>query len=1328
MTPTPSEHPDQQPVATSVHITNVTFSPTTLNTGAMLNVSITVFNDTAEILGTQEPDPGLVYDEGDTFYTRSFPDVKNAFRVGIDCDGHAGIDHPYRWGLGAPLAPGQSATITGTIRLKTARAINYWAGLVCEQFAWLQDRQGTQTITVNAPEAVTITNATLSPTTLRAGELLNVSITVHNDSPETIPTQEPDPGFVYDEGDTFRSRGFTETNGNVRVGIDFDGRTGIDHPYRWGLGAPLAPGETRTVTGAIRLQSARTVPFWCGLVREQVAWLQDGQGKQTITVKPAGSLTITDVSWAPTTISAGGLLNLSITVRNDSTETIPTQEPNPGFVYEESDTFRSRGFTEIAGNARVGIDFDGRTGIDHPYRWGLGAPLAPGETRTVTGAIRLRTLRTIQYWTGLVREMVAWVEDRQGTQAIIVNTGTIQVTDATFMPTVISAGKVLNASVTVHNNSLETLHTQTPDPGFVYDEDDTFRSRGFTETSDAFRIGIDFDGRAGIDHPYRWGLGAPLAPGETRTITGAIRLNTARTIQYWAGLVREQAIWVSDQQGAQTITVLPAPTLSFNATPSLIEVGTTTTLQWSVTDAQTVSLDGVPVAPIGSRAVAPTTTTTHILHVVLFDGTTHDPTTTITVVSPKIATFTASPISITPGASATLEWHTQDAMLVTLDGETVPTSGSQVVTPTQTTEYILHIVFADGIAKKLRAILTVAQYGLTAMLQFERLPFLRQTNRTGGQSSYDRTGGNVDFSNYLGTDTRGDVILCDLKGAGTIYRLWVTGFNRDAARLKFYFDGETTPRVDMLMNDLFVGTRTPFLAPLIGDDTASSGGYYCYLPMPFANSVRITASGVSGTNFYYNVNYQLYPPDTLIQTWTGAEDSSAVRALWARATQDPKSDTGNLTATGMINLDISASKTMFELDGPRSISSIKLRVPGVIARPASDVWDILNGTWIRIYWDGETNPSVSAPIGSFFGVGQFGTYRARSLAAGIDDTNALYIYFPMPFEKHARIELFNSRGVQLNGISYEIKHKPFTQSFTEVGYFKTQFNDQFHTGGDNTDATILDVEGTGHFVGVMLSVLSEANRLFLEGDERIYVDDSRTPQVQGTGMEDFFNGGWYFRGGTFSLPVHGNTSDIRDGSFERIAMYRLFLGDAITFNKHLTIGIEHGQINDVSAQVWALAYYYHQRSPRAVLTDTLNVGNATSEQRHAYAINNATWSGTQTYAYEGVHTEAISDTGRAHKGASEFVMTLNPANEGVILRRRFDYSVGNQNADVYVDGARVGAWHCAGRNSARWRDDDFMIPSALTKGKNQITLRVVFVSSDRDWNEFTYTAYCLLNP
>ncbi len=37
---------------------------------------------------------------------------------------------------------------------------------------------------------------------------------------------------------------------------------------------------------------------------------------------------------------------------------------------------------------------------------------------------------------------------------------------------------------------------------------------------------------------------------------------------------------------------------------------------------------------------------------------------------------------------------------------------------------------------------------------------------------------------------------------------------------------------------------------------------------------------------------------------------------------------------------------------------------------------------------------------------------------------------------------------------------------------------------------------------------------FLEGDERVFVDGQESPHIYGTGTEDFYEGGFYFRDGT----------------------------------------------------------------------------------------------------------------------------------------------------------------------------------------------------------------------
>jgi hypothetical protein len=539
----------------NIELTDVSFSPLVVRAGNFITASFTVRNTTGTAIATQGPNPGFTYNEGDTFDSRGFPTVANAFRVGVDFDGSAGIDHPYRWGLGSPLAAGETRTITGTIKLTQIQSRRFWGGLVQEHVAWTQDKIGKQLITVTPP--VSITNVAFTPTAINAGDLLNVSITVRNDGTTALATQSPDPGFVYNEGDTFSSRGFADVANAFRVGIDFDGRTGVDHPLRWGLGSSLAAGETRTITGSIRLLTPRAINYWAGLVQERVAWIQDRQGTQAITVRPVSvtNVRLVSASFAPTTLNSGDYLIASFTVRNDGATTVETQGPNPSFIYQEGDTFASRGFDSVSGKFRVGIDFGGRVGADHPFRWGLGSSLAPGETRTITGIIQLKTAQTKTFWAGLVQEYVAWHQDNTAPTAITV-VPSVRIVSASFAPDSLSVGNVITVSVTIKNDGTMPIETQSPDPGFVYNESDSFVSRGFPAISGKYRIGVDFDGRTGVDHPFRWGLGSSLAPGETRTITGTIRLTTIAMRDFWVGLVQELIAWRQDREGRHYITVM----------------------------------------------------------------------------------------------------------------------------------------------------------------------------------------------------------------------------------------------------------------------------------------------------------------------------------------------------------------------------------------------------------------------------------------------------------------------------------------------------------------------------------------------------------------------------------------------------------------------------------------------------------------------------------------------------------------------------------------------------------------------------------------------------
>jgi peptidoglycan-associated lipoprotein len=74
-----------------------------------------------------------------------------------------------------------------------------------------------------------------------------------------------------------------------------------------------------------------------------------------------------------------------------------------------------------------------------------------------------------------------------------------------------------------------------------------------------------------------------------------------------------------------------------------------------------------------------------------------------------MATISANPSTVTPGGSATLTWKTTDATNVSIVGlGTVATSGTQTVSPTQTTSYHL-IAQGDGGTADATATVTVTE-------------------------------------------------------------------------------------------------------------------------------------------------------------------------------------------------------------------------------------------------------------------------------------------------------------------------------------------------------------------------------------------------------------------------------------------------------------------------------------------------------------------------------------------------------------------------------------------------------------------------------------------
>jgi hypothetical protein len=125
-----------------------------------------------------------------------------------------------------------------------------------------------------------------------------------------------------------------------------------------------------------------------------------------------------------------------------------------------------------------------------------------------------------------------------------------------------------------------------------------------------------------------------------------------------------------------------------------------------------------------------------------------------------------------------------------------------------------------------------------------------------------------------------------------------------------------------------------------------------------------------------------------------------------------------------------------------------------------------------------------------------------------------------------------------------------------------------------------------------------------------------------------------------------------------------------------------------------------------------------------------------------------------------------------MLRRTLDYSFPNQRAEIYIaDGKKrapkesdwkaAGIWYLAGANTCiysdakgelgptqhnvitsnrRFRDDEFLLPVDLTRGRSSIRVRIVFKPVDISlfpgvpfpgepaWSEIRYEAFSYLMP
>lgn len=247
---------------------------------------------------------------------------------------------------------------------------------------------------------------------------------------------------------------------------------------------------------------------------------------------------------------------------------------------------------------------------------------------------------------------------------------------------------------------------------------------------------------------------------------------------------------------------------------------------------------------------------------------------------------------------------------------------------------------------------------------------------------------------------------------------------------------------------------------------------------------------------------------------------------------------------------------------------------------------VLRNVVLRFYWDGEATPSVECPLGDFFGA-PFGrsvpfVAEPMSIAGG-----GFYCAWPMPYAAGARLEICNEGASPVDPLFYQITLLELTGPGTELRFHAHWRRENPTSAG--TSYTILKAEGSGHYVGCFVFLQNREWWLrpsvraafpygfglgMLEGREHIRVDGEDVPSIEGTGTEDYFNGGWYFRGGTFSAPTHGCT--MRDFISGRVSAYRFDLDAPLPFRRSVEITLDHGIDNSLICDYASVAYWYQE--------------------------------------------------------------------------------------------------------------------------------------------------------
>ena len=426
-------------------------------------------------------------------------------------------------------------------------------------------------------------------------------------------------------------------------------------------------------------------------------------------------------------------------------------------------------------------------------------------------------------------------------------------------------------------------------------------------------------------------------------------------------------------------------------------------------------------------------------------------------------------------------------------------------------------------------------------------------------SSYDRAAkspdenwfANNDTSQFIRVEQNGDreeSVLFEAEGPGAVVRWWVTAPHYKS-NLYVYIDGEAEPAISGNILELLGGDALAG-APLSAE---RARGQNLYLPIPYGKSIKITCDNMKEQgNLYYQINYRTYPKDVEVESFTRdvfEAQKDKIAATNAALLEPGKSVEGGERQGYKRRLSgdmLEGLEGAFRIGGPGAITEIDVKLT------ADDIAAATRNVVLSIAFDGEE--TVWVPVGEFFGSG-VGVNPYKSWYTEVTDDGVMKAYWRMPYKKEARVSFINYGGEDVD-VDYSVYYEK-APWLDNTMYFHANWRQErgIETiGGNGTkDWNYTALQGTGVYVGDVLSVVNSVPEWWGEGDEKIYVDGETFPSHFGTGTEDYYGYAWCTPQ-FFEDPFHaqprcegpanfGNTTNLRFRSLDAIPFANNFRFD-----------------------------------------------------------------------------------------------------------------------------------------------------------------------------------------